>query len=117
MSITWDNSFYDNMEVFFKSDTKNQSKIDFSWTYEYNSGGTIATWNLEDLLWWSWIEFYRVLRVFGVYDKYTSDRNTTVTEYRDSEPKELRFCVKVFYTYNGWYHASELCSIMTNFME
>ncbi len=115
--LTWNNSFYDNMEVFFKSDTKNLSKIDFSWTYEYNSGGTIATWNLEDLLWWSWIEFYRVLRVFGVYDKNTSDRNAIVTDYRDSKPKELRFCVKVFYTYNGWYHASELCSIMTNFME
>ena len=118
--LTWDNSFYDDMGVFFKSDTKNLSKIDFSWTYEYNSGGTIATWNLEDLLWWSWIEFYRVLRVFGVYCKNDTDPNQ-VADFshckNDTDPKELRFCVKVFYTYNGWYHASELCSIMTNFME
>ena len=35
----------------------------------------------------------------------------------DSDPKEMRFCVKVFYEFNGGHHSSELCSIMTNFMK
>ena len=98
------------------SDAREKSRIKFPWTYEYYSGGTIATWNMEDLLWWSGIEFYRVLRVYWVYCKNFGEPNQTECT-NDSDPKELRFCVKVFYTYNGWHHASELCSIMTNFME
>ncbi len=111
------------MDVFFDENNKTykeESKISFSWTYSYYSGGTIETWNLEDLLWWTGIEFYRLLRVYGVYKKDTdssSDKVTDSTNYVDSSPKEMRFCVKVFYEFNGWYHASELCSIMTNFME
>ena len=120
LSINSDNkeSFYE-IDWFFNdanSELRNKSRINFPWTYEYYSGGTIATWNMEDLLWWSGIEFYRVLRVYWVYCKNSDEPNQTDCT-NDSDPKELRFCVKVFYTYNGWHHASELCSIMTNFME
>ena len=112
------------MDVFFdecnKTD-KEKSKISFSWTYSYYSWGAIETWNLEDLLWWTGIEFYRLLRVYGVYKKNTDNPSEKVTtdpsDYINSTPKEMRFCVKVFYEFNGWHHASELCSIMTNFME
>ena len=120
--LTWNIEFYDNMDVFFSNDNvsgRNESRIGFSWTYSYYSGGTIAIWNLEDLLWWSGIEFYRLLRVYGVYEKNTTNDSDLIPNdrMRDQSPKELRFCVKVFYELNGWHHASELCSIMTNFME
>jgi len=99
---------------------RNKFKLDFTWTYSYYSGSVIGTWNMEDLLGWSGITFYRVLRIYGVYKKNTdnpnnacSDKATCLTNWT---PAELRFCVKVFYE-NKWYHASELCSIMTNFME
>ncbi len=120
--LTWDSdhNFYE-VEWFFDSSNssdRNKSRIIFSWEYSYYSGGTIATWNMEDLLEGSGIEFYRVLRVFGIYCK-NSDNPDDISclGYDDTDPKELRFCVKVFYTYNGWRHSTELCSIMTNFME
>ncbi len=118
-SLTWNTDFYDNMDVFFNENNgilREESKISFSWTYSYYSGGMIVTWNLEDLLWWTGIEFYRLLRVYGVYCKDSDDTNITACS-SDSDPKEMRFCVKVFYEFNGWRHASELCSIMTNFMK
>lgn len=118
--LNWisEEDFYE-IDWFFNaenSEAREESRIQFLWTYEYYSGGTIATWNMEDLLLWSGIEFYRVLRVYWVYCKNSDEPNQTGCT-NDSDPKELRFCVKVFYTYNGWHHASELCSIMTNFME
>ena len=121
--LTWNSNFYEEMDVFFDNDNefyRNNCKIEFSWEYSYYSGGSIETWNLEDLLGWTGIEFYRLLRVYGVYKKNTInplDEVTNSTEYIDPSPKELRFCVKVFYEFNGWHHSSELCSIMTNFME
>ena len=114
------NETSNDMDVFFDENNRNtreKSKILFPWIYSYYSGGTIATWNLEDLLWWSGIEFYRLLRIFGVYKKDTTDPLNVTTDYTNSDPKEMRFCVKVFYEFNGWHHASELCSIMTNFMK
>lgn len=124
VSISWvdpitDNDKFYSVDWFFSdtySNIRKDFKIDFTWTYSYYSGGTIATWNVKDLLEWPWIEFYRVLRVYGVYCKNSNNSNDTSCSY-DSDPKELRFCVKVFYTYNWWKHATELCSIMTNFME
>lgn len=120
--LTWNTYFYDDMDVFFNDDNelyRNKSRIEFTWAYSYYSGGTIVTWNLEDLLWWTGIEFYRILRVFGVYEKNTTDplRKVDALNYTNSDPKEMRFCVKVFYDFNGWRNTSELCSIMTNFME
>lgn len=119
--LTWNTDFYDDMDVFFNDDNdRNKSKISFPWTYSYYSWGKIETWNLEDLLGWSGIEFYRILRVYGIFKKDVNEPNKEITDSSDltkSNPKELRFCVKVFYEFNGWHHASELCSIMTNFME
>lgn len=118
--LTWNTGFYNEMDVFFDENNKaykERSEIEFSWEYSYYSWGVIETWNLEDLLWWTGIEFYRLLRVYGVYKKNTIDSSEKVTDYTDLTPKEMRFCVKVFYEFNGWHHASELCSIMTNFME
>lgn len=120
--LTGNSNFYE-LEQFFgegNQSYRDRSKISFSWNYSYYSGGTIATWNLEDLLWWLGIEFYRVLRVYGVYKKNVTGSDEAITDANDltnSDPKELRFCVKVFYEFNWWQHASELCSIMTNFME
>lgn len=100
----------------FFSDTysgaREKTKLDFTWTYSYYSWWGMATWNLSDLLSVNWVEFYRLVRVYWVACKY----GATCT-INDSRPKEMRFCVKIFYEFNGWQHASELCSIMTNFME
>lgn len=118
--LTGDSHYFESPELFFdenNKDNRTKSKISFPWTYSYYSGGKIATWNLEDLLGWSGIEFYRVLHVYGVYEKNTDEAFVEVSDMQNSDPKEMRFCVKVFYTYNWWHHASELCSIMTNFME
>jgi hypothetical protein len=57
--------------------------------------------------------------VFGIYKKDVDNSNTVASadEMKDWTPVEMRFCVKVFYDFNWWRHSSELCSIMTNFME
>ena len=112
-------NFYD-VEWFFSeeySDKRESSKISFPWTYSYYSGGAIETWNLEDLLWW--IDFYRVLRVYGIYKKDVENSDTKCEGdcLKNWTAAELRFCVKVFYEAMGWQHSTELCSIMTNFME
>lgn len=116
--LTWNTDFYDDMDVFFNDDNdRNKGKISFPWIYSYYSWGVIVTWNLEDLLWWSGIEFYRILRVYWIFKKNVDEPSEEASDLTNSDPKELRFCVKVFYEFNGWHHASELCSIMTNFME
>jgi hypothetical protein len=56
------------------------------------------------------------VRVFGVYKKDAENSSMELTNFTDWTPAEMRFCVKVFYRWN-WEHSSELCSIMTNFME
>ena len=100
------------------SDAREKSKIIFTGSYSYNSGWTIATWDLNELMDWFWATFYRIVRVYGVFCKTNeSNPNDTTSCSDDSDPKELRFCVKVFYDVNWWHHSNELCSIMTNFME
>lgn len=97
---------------------RNRAILDFSWsTYNYYSWG-IQTWNMQDLLIWDWLEFYRIVRVFGIYKKDEDATNTLASnsQLTDWTPAEMRFCVKVFYRWN-WQHSSELCSIMTNFEE
>lgn len=124
-SLTWNFDDFYSLEWFFADGNQSYrdgSKIIFTWEYSYYSGSTnaIATWKLGDLLGWSSVEFYRVLRVYGIFKKNVDEPNKEITSpsnLTDSDPKELRFCVKVFYEFNGWHHASELCSIMTNFME
>jgi len=124
--INWDNYIYVDsispsdpddfytIEWFFSDayDTEREaSKLIFTGTYSYYTWWTLETgWNLTDLLNVDWLSFYRVLRV---YDKQCKIASCS----KDSDPWELRFCVKVFYRNIQWQHASELCSIMTNFME
>ena len=122
--------FYE-LEWFFNEDKDNYNKarswavVTFTWTYLYLSWsvatGNVVTWNISDLL-WNGVEFYRIVRVYGIYCKASDnpDPNREVGWgycYKDSDPKEMRFCVKTFYKMGVWHHSSELCSIMTNFME
>jgi len=102
------------LEWFFSgedSQWRKDSMLNFSWTYSYFSWWVLYTWwRLEDLLYADGLAFYRVLRVYGIHCKEGNSCN-------DDDPKEMRFCVKVFYELNWWKHQNELCSIMTNFME
>ena len=96
-------------------EARETSKIIFTWTYSYlswvysdwNWTYQPATWDMETLLWSEW-DFYRLVRVYDVVDKLGG-----CTE--DKCPKEMRFCVKIFYKNNTSRRSSELCSIMTNF--
>lgn len=95
---------------------KDKARLTFTWNYYYLSWTDISTWSMSELL-WSWADFYRVVRVYGIFCKDTADPNRTNSCTKDSDPKELRFCVKVFYDSKWLQNARELCSIMTNFME
>ena len=119
--------FYE-LEWFFKDDdssnkARSWAMVTFTWTYLYLSwsaaSGNAVTWNISDLL-WNGVEFYRIARVYGIYCKTENDSNQEVGWAlcnNNSDPKEMRFCVKTFYKLGAWTHSSELCSIMTNFME
>ena len=91
-------------------------KLQFEWDYNYmeyiDDEWVPQRWSIQNLL-FNEIEFYRVVRVFGIYCKDV-DAETCGDS---SAPKEMRFCVKVFYTNGSARSSSELCSIMTNFME
>ena len=100
---------------------RNMSKVSFTWNYSYFSWVDRMVWNVQELIdWWN-IEFYRILRVYeGIHkNEETPNKQLGHHEYSsdDEEPKELHFCVKVFYRNAWWKHAKELCSVMTNFME
>lgn len=115
--------------LFFNEQTNNNRniqmfKVNLSWNYQYISGSinddwdidrTNSTWSISDLL-WNEIDFYRLVSIYGVYDKNKNDPDFRVTNLTDETPKELRFCVKVFYKTDKP-HSSELCSVMTNFEE
>ena len=127
--ITNDSNFYE-IEWFFKdsnASNRNKAKITFTWTYKYFDSqmvwnrreSSMEEWNMADLLNVAGVEFYRVLRVYGVYCKNSQNPSQVVDASHcnnESDPKEMRFCVKVFFKSN-WNHATELCSIMTNFEE
>ena len=95
-------------------------KIQFNWDYnymEYSDGNRVEqTGSIQDLL-TSEVDFYRIVRVFGIYCKESSTSDNTNECPNPSDPKEMRFCVKVFYRYRDLNSSSELCSVMTNFME
>jgi hypothetical protein len=72
-------------------------------------------------------KFYRIVKIVGLYDKSRGNADEEVSSICSkvsfpancddtSSPKELRFCVKVFYV-GAQYGSSELCSMMTNFKE
>lgn len=113
--LTGNDDIY-TLEWFFSgedSQWRKDSMLNFSWTYSYFSWWVLYTWwKLEELLYADGLAFYRVLRVYGDYCK-EKDGNCS----SEGAPKEMRFCVKVFYELNWWKHQNELCSIMTNFME
>lgn len=123
--------FYE-LEWFFKDEesynkARSWAIATFTWTYTYLSWSintwTVISWDISDLLLWDGVEFYRIVRVYGIYSKNgtspTSNDEILTGDPRlmDSTPKEMRFCVKTFYKMGVWAHSSELCSIMTNFME
>ena len=93
------------------------SKITYTWTYSimergYNDDERKAEFktgqNIENLL-WDGVEFYRLLRVYWVYDKTDGATDAKLAQ-------EMRFCVKVLYRSSGGDgHSVELCSLMTNF--
>jgi hypothetical protein len=96
-------------------------RMEFEWDYNYmeyvDDGWVPRTWSIQDVL-FNETEFYRLVRVFGIYCKEEEGTNITVDSCsNDSAPKEMRFCVKVFYTHDATRSSSELCSVMTNFME
>ena len=115
------------IEWFFNIAYENERKkteIVFTGTYSYFSWWTLNTWwNISELLQVDWLTFYRVLKVYGIYCKggqSAPSPNQLVDASHcsnKSDPKEMRFCVKIFYDVNGWKHATELCSLMTNFEE
>lgn len=85
----------------------NDIKVEFTWKYKYRDVDSekVKEWEIEDLM--NWVEFFRIVKVFRTTTK--RDKCT------DAEcPKELQFCVKVFYR-DVSQGAVELCSIMTNF--
>lgn len=108
--------FYE-IEWFFDdayADQREKSKIIFTGTYSYYSWWTLMTgWDISELVDVDGLEFYRVLRVYWIENKWASCPSSE----GEHCPKELRFCVKIFYRNIQWQHASELCSIMTNFQE
>jgi hypothetical protein len=69
-------------------------------------------------------KFYRIVRVYGLYAKDTNSTGDAIScttigscsTINPNKPKELRFCVKVWYlfTFRG---STELCGVMTNFRE
>ena len=111
-----------SLEWFFDKDNssyRERSKLLFTGSYSYNSGWTIVTWDMNELMDWFWIDFYRILRVYGIYGKNTSNSSDLINgdNLKNWTPAELRFCVMVFYTDNRSQHSKELCSIITNFLE
>lgn len=91
------------------------AKLEFTWTYQYYTWNRMEYWSLESLLSNGWVQFYRVLRVYGIYCKNTTDVSLDSSACADkANPKELRFCVKVYFR-SRWAQDVELCSIMTNF--
>lgn len=123
--LTWNTDFYE-INWFFSGDNeydRELSKITFTGNYYFYSWWTLATWSLQELLKWNWTEFYRILRVYWIYCKNSINTNDQSCLGNPSDPntikapKEMRFCVKVFYDDIEWQHSTELCSIMTNFME
>ena len=127
--LYWVDVSADNVEYFYSNwwfwdesyeDQRLAAKIELNWNYnymKYSSGDRVPqTWSIQELL-ADETDFYRIVRVFGVYCKNVSNSDNTTSCLNDSDPKEMRFCVKTFYKLWAWTHSSELCSIMTNFMK
>lgn len=116
----WDDSY---------SSARNKAKLDFPWEYSYyerdedeGKEKLVEHNSIKDALMWDWLEFYRVMRVFGVYEKNVANPNVWIADLgddskkKDGTPAEMRFCVKVFYA-SQWKHSTEICGVLTNFKE
>ncbi len=113
--------YYNDVNAYFEKNGGGLGYIDLylNKQYLYYSWGQMMTGKVQDLL-WDDVEFHRVWRVYGVYKKNVDgslELCDNINCLQDSDPKEMRFCVKVFYRNGHWKHATELCSIMTNFMK
>ena len=123
------NDFYSD-EWFWKDQiaeyvsARDKARLEFDWHYSYYELNEETweqeekEWDVQDALVWEWLEFYRIVRVFGVYKKNVDGTSTECLGdcFTNWTPAEMRFCVKVFYRWN-WKHSSEICGMMTNFME
>lgn len=112
---------YENEKEFWGDRCKhirNRAVLSFTGEYKYLSWMEMVTWDLATLL-WNEVEFYRLRKTYMTHNKNSNNAidmcNSTCQE--NWTPAEMRFCVKVFYRNNGDPHSTELCSIMTNFME
>jgi hypothetical protein len=87
-----------------------------------NFSGELSGVSLQDLM-DKEATFYRIIRVFWLYQKDIEEDDGFIScsspgSCDTSDPKELRFCVKVFYVSpNAVKGSSELCGILTNFLE
>ena len=127
LSVTNLDKFYSLDEDWFFASSydsiRDKTRITFTWEYRYRSWSAETwaevTWDIADSL-WNGVEFYRIARIYGIYCKTANIPDQpvdTINCNKASDPKEMRFCVKIFYKLGVWIHSSELCSIMTNFME
>jgi hypothetical protein len=109
----------DDLYDHFDTYTGNQEMWKMPFIGGFYSGSTLLT-GLQDLMEFD-AKFYRIIRVYGVYDKKSGNQNanlgcTKVSDCNNADPKELRFCVKVWYLFTFW-GSTELCGVMTNFRE
>jgi type II secretory pathway pseudopilin PulG len=106
----------------FDKYTGNQEIWRMPFTGGFYSGSTLVS-TLQELM-ESDAKFYRIVRVWGLYNK-TADKDSSITcptvdsslsVCNNDTPKELRFCVKVWYLFTSR-GSTELCGVMTNFRE
>lgn len=103
---------------------RKKAALTFTWEYFYYDydDKKVKTGAVQDFMDVDWLKFYRIVRVYGIYCKNSNNSNDTSCLAGDPKevnaaPKEMRFCVKIFYEVMWWKHSTELCGIMTNFME
>ena len=112
-----DETFWNTNSDSKRSDAKISIDGDYAYASKDEDGNRdIGTGDINELLWDT--EFYRLVKVYGIYCKgNNSNSDSDTCKNNNTGPKEMRFCVKVFYRSANWKHSKELCSIMTNFME
>ena len=108
-SLEWFFNYIDDATR--ERETIEDLKLNFDWKYKYyefdektkQRKSEPTEWNIKDDLVWNWLEFYRIVRVFGVYKKNVDNTNDNCCDDTCSKnwtPAEMRFCVKVFYRWN-----------------
>ena len=124
--------FYESAESFFEALNNDREVrcadgffdwlgVVYSWTYSYYSWGVLVNGEIWDLF-KNGIEFYRVVFVYWFFDKISWNRigelpSPHPEKLTDWSPVEAPFCVVVYYRNRWKVHKTELCSVLTNFME